>query len=93
MARDPRELPDQATRCLACACANCENRAAAELLVHAGAHTATGVIAAIFLAPCETRWQLTDEARRAITEQRDWCNLHGPIDPENCTVERLLNRA
>lgn len=89
MTRDSRELPEQATLCLACACANPSNHAAADLLAAADAQTDTGVIAAIFLSTGATRWDLTERARLAIAAQREWCGLHGAFDAAHCTVERV----
>jgi hypothetical protein len=83
----PSRLPEQATRCLTCACANAANAAAAELLRQAGALTATGVIAAIFLAQSDLRWSLTEQARHAIAEQRQWCEVHGAWDASVCPIE------
>jgi hypothetical protein len=79
------EIPDQASRCLACACENRENEAAAELLAKAEALSATGVVAAIFLAGSDQHHELTERARRAIAEQRDWCDVHGAFHP-NCPL-------
>ena len=73
-----RDLPDHSTRCLTCACENRENRAATELLAQADALSATGVVAAIFLANSDQHMDLTERARRAIGEQREWCDRHGP---------------
>lgn len=87
------DLPDQATICLVCACENRENGSASSLLTRTGAQSATGVIAAIFLAPREERWILTEHARCAVGLQREWCDRHGPFDPHRCTVERLKKRS
>lgn len=84
---DERGLPDQSTRCLTCACANADNAAAGRLLREAEALTATGVIAAIFLAQSGSRWQLTEHARQAIAEQRAWCASHGAWDAHACPFE------
>ena len=80
-----RELPEQATRCLTCACKNGENASASELMAEADALTATGVIAAIFLADSEVHQDLTTLAREAIREQRDWCERNGPFR-EDCDM-------
>ena len=85
MTQKRRELPEQTTRCLTCACSNRENHAAAELLANAEALTATGVVAAIFLADSEQHQDLTLRARRAIAEQRAWCHTHGVFHP-NCPI-------
>jgi hypothetical protein len=80
-----RDLPDHATRCLTCACENRENHAATDLLRKAEALSATGVIAAIFLADSEQHRDLTLRARHAIAEQREWCDSRGPFN-ENCPI-------
>lgn len=80
--RRTRELPEQATRCLTCACLNRENRAAANLLDIAEALTATGVVAAIFLADSDSHYALTQQARHAIAEQRAWCHAHGAFSDD-----------
>ena len=80
-----RELPEQATRCLTCACKNDENESAAELMADAEALTATGVIAAIFLADSEVHRDLTALAREAIAEQREWCERNGPFR-DDCAI-------
>jgi len=79
MTEERRDLPDQSTRCLTCACENRENHAAKELLAKADALSATGVVAAIFLADSNQHLDLTERARRAIAEQREWCDRHGPF--------------
>ena len=86
-----KDLPDQASRCLACACENRQNRAAARLLSLADALTATGVVAAMFIAGNEARNELSASARDAIAEQREWCSAHGAFHPETCTIERVVH--
>lgn len=85
MRRTRRELPEQATRCLTCACENWENRAANDLLGAADALTATGVVAALFVADSQQHRELVDRARDAIAEQRAWCDEHGAFEP-NCPL-------
>jgi hypothetical protein len=80
-----RDLPDHATRCLTCACENRENDAAGELLARAEALSATGVIAAIFLADSDQHRDLTARAREAIAEQRESCDANGPFTA-NCPL-------
>jgi hypothetical protein len=82
-----RQLPEQATHCLTCACRNGENAAATELMADAEALTATGVIAAIFLADSEVHHDLTMQAREAIREQREWCEAKGTFR-EDCPLHR-----
>lgn len=79
-----RHLPDQAVNCLACACLNRDNVIAAELLLAAQAATATGVVAAIFTATNHDHCEVASLARRAISEQRNWCRQHGPFRAAEC---------
>lgn len=87
-----RDLTDQATRCLTCACLNRENRAAVELLETAEALTATGVVAAIFLADSDSHHALTHQARHAIAEQRAWCHEHGAFSDDCVSVPASARR-
>lgn len=87
MTHRTRELPDQSTHCLTCACRNEQNVAAAELLADADALSATGVIAAIFLADSEVHHDLTTQARESIREQREWCQANG-VFREDCPIHR-----
>ena len=67
-----------------CACENAENRIASLLLRSAGAMTATGVVAAVFIADNSEREALLLLARGAIAEQRDHCTREGLFAPHRC---------
>lgn len=88
MGSKPRELPEHAERCLNCACENESNPFGRALLEEAGALTATGVVAAIFIAGSEAHERLTIRARAAIAGQRAMCERQGPFRPDRCTVLR-----
>jgi len=67
-----------------CACENAQNRLSRLLLERAGALTATGVVAAVFIATSEERQQLLLLARGAIAEQRDSCLRVGLFASDRC---------
>jgi hypothetical protein len=77
-------LSNQAGVCLMCACENAENRLARLLLGRAGAMSATGVVAAVFIADCKERDDLLLLARGAIAEQRDRCFREGLFAAHRC---------
>ncbi len=77
-------LSNQAGICLMCACENGDNRLARLLLVRAGAMSATGVIAAVFIADSHERGDLLVLARGAIAEQRDRCLREGLFASYRC---------
>ncbi len=77
-------LSDQAGICLMCACENANNRLAQFLLARAGAMTATGVVAAVFIADSGARDELLFLARGAIAEQRERCIREGLFKEERC---------
>lgn len=77
-------LPEQAGICLMCACENQENRLARDLLGSAGALSATGVIAAVFIADSSEREFLLLLARGAIAEQRARCLTEGLFVSDRC---------
>ncbi len=67
-----------------CACENRENRLARFLLGQAGAMSATGVIAAVFIADSNERDELLALARGAIAEQREQCLNRGLFASHRC---------
>jgi hypothetical protein len=77
-------LSEQAGICLMCACENPVNRLARMLLERAGALTATGVVAAVFIANNSERQGLLMLAREAIAEQRDSCLREGLFASDRC---------
>lgn len=81
-----RELPEHAGQCLTCACEDELNQPARVLLAEAEALTATGVLAAIFIADSDAHASLTIRAREAIAEQRARCERDGPFRPERCII-------
>ena len=77
-------LSNQAGVCLMCACENAENRISRLLLGRAGAMSATGVVAAVFIADSKEREDLLLLARGAIAEQRDRCLREGLFAAHRC---------
>jgi hypothetical protein len=77
-------LSNQAGVCLMCACENAENRLSRLLLGRAEALSATGVVAAVFIADCAERDDLLLLARGAIAEQRDRCLREGLFADHRC---------
>ncbi len=77
-------LSHQAGICLLCACENPNNRLARFLLARAGAMSATGVCAALFIADSTDRRDLLLLARGAIAEQRESCLSDGLFDSTRC---------
>jgi hypothetical protein len=77
-------LSEQAGICLMCACENPVNRIARLLLDRAGALTATGVVAAVFIASNKDRQELLMLARGAVAEQRDRCLRDGLFASDRC---------
>lgn len=67
-----------------CACENPVNRLSRLLLERAGALTATGVVAAVFIAGNAERQELLLLARGAIAEQRDRCLREGLFASDRC---------
>lgn len=67
-----------------CACENPVNRLAHFLLWQAGAMSATGVIAAVFIAGSNERDELLALARGAIAEQRAECLSRGLFASHRC---------
>ena len=67
-----------------CACENAQNRLSPLLLEKTGALTATGVVAAVFIATSEERQQLLLLARGAIAEKRDRCLREGLFASDRC---------
>lgn len=67
-----------------CACENPVNRLSRLLLERAGALTATGVVAAVFIAGNAERQELLLLARGAIAEQRDRCLHEGLFASDRC---------
>ena len=78
MSKPVRHLPDGSACCLACACGNPDNRHAKDLLEMTEAMTATGVLAAVFVATSDEHAQLVRTARAAIAEERDVCAANRP---------------
>lgn len=92
MGRRIRHIPDQAVDCLNCACLNLENAAVVDLLTTSAARTATGVIAAIYVANHHDHCELVSLTRQAIFEQRRWCREHGGFRLTECRrAEAIAN--
>jgi hypothetical protein len=73
----PHHLPDGSADCLECACCNPDNRHAKTLLDMTEALTATGVLAAVFVATSDEHATLVHTARAAIAEEREACEANG----------------
>ena len=84
------ELPEQAARCLDCACRNTANPEAVALKRHAGATTLEGLFAAIHLSDELLHVRLIEQLRAAIATQRRWCEEFGAFAAD-CPIERLRN--
>lgn len=77
-------LSGQAGICLMCACENADNRLGRFLLGRTEALSATGVVAAVFIAGSAERDELLFLARGAIAEQRERCMREGLFKQERC---------
>lgn len=74
------------SQCLACACENPENAAAAALLSETDSLTNVGIAAAVFIASSPEHERIVTLARNAIEEQREWCRQCGPFRPDECLL-------
>lgn len=78
------QLSDHAVACLECACTSSDNQAARMLLLYADAQTATGVLAAVFIALAEGGTHMIELARAAIAHERARCTLDGRYGGRGC---------
>ncbi|HET7706787.1 MAG TPA: hypothetical protein VFM36_11920 [Thermoanaerobaculia bacterium] len=81
-------LSDASTACLSCACENRYNFSARHLLMKTEALSSVGVIAAVLIDESVEHLELLKLARKAIREQREWCEENGPFRPSRCNVAR-----
>lgn len=50
--------------------------------------SSVGVIAAVLIDQSMEHLELLKLARKAIREQREWCEVNGPFRPSRCNVAR-----